>query len=77
MFITAFFKLCVWTFLFFFSQDVRLAALDWTVKGHVTVLARPRVTHRQDAASVPQEEQGRDVKKVDITFINMIYLNPK
>lgn len=61
----------------FCSQDVRLAALDRTVKDHVTVLARPHVTHRQDAVSVPQEERGTDVKKVDITFINMIHLNPK
>lgn len=30
---------------------------------HVTVLERPRVTHRPDSASVPQEGRDGDVKK--------------
>lgn len=35
---------------------------------HVTVLARPHVTHRPDGASAPQEGQDRDVKKVEVTL---------
>lgn len=35
---------------------------------HVTVLVRPHVTHRPDGASVLQEGQDRDAKKVDVTL---------
>lgn len=46
-------------------QGVSLAGLDWAVESHVTVLARPHVTHLPGGASVPQEGRDRDVKKVN------------
>lgn len=56
--------------LFLFClQGVKLAGLDWAVDNHATVLVRPHVTRRQDAASVPQDGQDRGVKKVDNTLL--------
>lgn len=46
---------------------MKLAGLDLAVDKHVTVRVTPTVIHPLDAASVPQEGWGRDVKKVDST----------
>lgn len=51
-------------FCFFAFQDVKLANLAKSVKGHVTVQVA-HVTHLPDVASVLQEGLDRGVKKVN------------